>query len=537
MLSPYLAQAPIALYLPITLLIIFLSIPINGFRNHPQYILVNKASFYGGPYAWNQDNPSTCNQASIDDILSTVKTLGNDKRKLGVSVQINAFDTYTTETHEFLQNLFNLSITNDLPIGFAIDSFEFWDTRPDLWNWYNSSLPGYDPTNIQNVESTDWVLTNDTAVGISWRDWGSQFRVSPHPNLASPAVLAAYTNAVRPYIMETAQFYNSLPESKQYLLAYVKVSWEISIGTNFYFYPNGNQYINQDPHNDPSTGIIDSVQVGYNSVCTLGVQCNGNITVNALDTVVRNYLSTMGNVFLQENLPRNKLFTHGGASFGKSLSNHSILNSEQAAVIPQANPGWSFYSYAYNASAAPGIDVALDSLNNSPWGATEWYYMGGNTGNTEQQWITAFTNTLNYRNARLVDVFNWESMRTDTNGAVAGLQTVLNGSPDCLVDTVDSFTVSSINRTTVTLNWNIGPDTDTLFLDVATVPYTLPSGELSSPGIVNHQNISNQQTYTFTVPESYIGATLFGSIVSIGCNNQQLMVSSTISWIIPTPEE
>jgi len=510
------------------------SVSVYSLRNHPQYILLNKASFYNGAYAWNQDNPSTCNQASIDDILNTVGNLGTDKRRVGVSVQINAFDTYTTESHEFLQNLFNLSITNDIPIGFAIDSFEFWDTRPDLWNWFNSSLPGYNPNNIQNVESTDWISTNETALGISWRDWGSQFRVSPHPNLASPTVLAAYIDTIRPYVAQTAAFYKSLPENKQYLLAYVKISWEISIGTNFYFYPNGNQYINTNPTNDPKTGIVDSVQVGYNSICTLGLACDGNLTVNQLDTVVRNYLSTMGNVFLQEGLPRNKLLTHGGASFGKHLSNYSLLNSEQAAIIPEANPGWSFYSYAYNPPVAPGIDVALDSLNNSPWAATEWYYMGGNNGSTMEQWISAFNNTLSYRNPRLVDVFNWESMRNDKDGAVAALQTMLNNPPLCLVDTVDNFTVISIVNNTITLGWNIGPDTDNLYLDVSSVSYTLPSGELAAPTIVNHQTITNMNSFSFTLSSAYNGATLFAAIVSTGCTNQQMVISSILSWTIPS---
>jgi hypothetical protein len=34
--------------------------------------------------------------------------------------------------------------------------------------------------------------------------------------------------------------YSSLPSDKQYLLAAAKVGWEVDIGLNFYFYPNGN---------------------------------------------------------------------------------------------------------------------------------------------------------------------------------------------------------------------------------------------------------------------------------------------------------
>ncbi len=45
-------------------------------------------------------------------------------------------------------------------------------------------------------------------------------------------------------VFEVAQVlvirYNNLPSDKQYLLAAAKVGWEVDIGLNFYFYPNGN---------------------------------------------------------------------------------------------------------------------------------------------------------------------------------------------------------------------------------------------------------------------------------------------------------
>ena len=30
----------------------------------------------------------------------------------------------------------------------TIDAFEFWEGAPQLWNFWNSSLPGYDPNNV-----------------------------------------------------------------------------------------------------------------------------------------------------------------------------------------------------------------------------------------------------------------------------------------------------------------------------------------------------------------------------------------------------
>lgn len=72
-----------------------------------------------------------------------------------------------------------------------LDGINYWQARPDLWNWWDKSKPGYNPENKKNVEWTDW--TPDSAVKIGWRNWGSQHRVLPMPNLMSPAYLKACT--------------------------------------------------------------------------------------------------------------------------------------------------------------------------------------------------------------------------------------------------------------------------------------------------------------------------------------------------------
>ena len=34
----------------------------------------------------------------------------------------------------------------------VLDGENWWDQTPELWNWWNASLPGYDPGNVNNVE-------------------------------------------------------------------------------------------------------------------------------------------------------------------------------------------------------------------------------------------------------------------------------------------------------------------------------------------------------------------------------------------------
>lgn len=166
---------------------------------NPQYLCLNK--MYGcttQPGCWNEGVPSSLSQASIDLFFAAVGgERGSNLRRLCLGFQIDTLSGITAATQsETLANLLALSSANDLPVVITLDAFEFWNGRPDLWNWWNSSLPGYNPANANNVEWTDWSAENATK--IAWANWGSQFRKPPHPNLASPVFRAAVAEAVRP---------------------------------------------------------------------------------------------------------------------------------------------------------------------------------------------------------------------------------------------------------------------------------------------------------------------------------------------------
>ena len=474
-------------------------------RNYPQYILLNKAVGSGDPLAWNQANPASVSQASVNEILRALGTNGTAARRLGVSAMVSVTNdckagACPNATHAFVRNVLALSLANDLPIALTIDPFEWWDGRPDLWNFFNASAPGYNPANIQNVEWTSFDPAD--AVTIAWRDWGSQMRTVPHPNLASPGLLGEYTSAVRPIASDIAAWYAALPPARRYLLAGVRVGWEVDIGVNYYFYPGGNAYRTQPPASDPKSGVSGAVQQGFNAVCTMmqsqklvqkgdGVDsdlgpssgqgreksltlrrkatgasvgqqqhrqrhqrqqlhqqrqalqqqrqagCTGTtLTAAQLDAVVRAFFTLLADALRDEGIPRSKLFTHAGADFGDlphtttstsgavyrdlptstsspllnsgasrgplegklQLDKHPralgkfglgqepptelklaagvVWNSPADALTPAAQPGWSFYTYAFDPSKAGHIDAALDGIDGSQWACAEWLYLG-----------------------------------------------------------------------------------------------------------------------------------------------------------------
>jgi hypothetical protein len=251
--------------------------------------MLNKNPFATDANAWRQSDPATITNASFAEIAALLPLVSpGGTRRLGVTFPVSLFDTTAQQTVAFVSQLLNVATANGFAVGVALDSFEFWDARPDLWNWWNASEPGYNPANVANVEWTGWAADNATT--IAWRNWGSQFRVPPHPNLASAAVVAAAQDALRPVTDAIAGWLSTATPQQQASLAYVKVrpaagcrkgggwsvdiahtppptppwrqvGWEVAIGTNFFYYPGGNALRPLPPAQDPTSGIGQSQQV------------------------------------------------------------------------------------------------------------------------------------------------------------------------------------------------------------------------------------------------------------------------------------
>ena len=520
-------------------------------RAYPQYLVLNKANFVSDPFAFDQDRPNSASQESIDQLLSVMGGLtGSDKRRLAFSHITLLMGSNATNAMAFLNNMLNLSLANNLALSVELDVFQWWNGRPDLWNWFNTSAPGYSPSTVANVEWTCW--QPECATMLSWRNWGSQFRTpAPHPNIASPVVMAEYLSALRPFLARVGQWYASLPADKRYLLAALKVSEEVDIGPNFFFYPDGNSYIGQPAANDPKTGIADSVQQGYNAVCTAGLACSGNITRQQLDTVVQQYYTPLATAAMQACIPRNKIVAHIGADFGDGPP-QTVNNGGMAAVTTVAAPAYSIYRDAADPSpaGAGGLDVALDAIEGSAWAVGEWYLMGAN--HSVQQWASALNNTFAYRNCRQIFVFNYEAFYKDANALAAAVAALgPAAAPPCLVEPASGLSATVYGPSQngswpcgsgvpgasfcVSLSWSSPPlDADASYLDVSTLPYLLPSGALASSTVVPGTALApGAQSFAFPLlgsPSQWNGTSLYASIRSKGCGGgSQMMASDAFS--------
>ncbi|MDP3444720.1 MAG: hypothetical protein Q8T08_17830 [Ignavibacteria bacterium] len=383
------------------LMYVFLSFSLLG---------INKNDQHKEPSKYVMINNITATQESFKQFTEIFGKSKDKKIAVGAGFIISALKQSPEAAALQLKQYLSLSEQFEVPVIVQLDIEQWWGNRPDLWNWWDKNKPGYNPENRKNVEWTSW--TPDSAVKIGWRNWGRQLRVLPMPNLMSPVYREVCHVEMRKLGTIVMNWWKSLPEEKKYLLVGVKVGWESAIGVNNWYYPNGNALLEQPEANDPKYGLTtDSLPdrgvtaIGYAAVSTLGLASSGELKEEHNSEVVRLHLEDLCQLMSKCGVPRNRLFTHcGGWSQGETLYS--------AALNKYSCPGWSFYNYASDPKKDITAMKAL-ALSNAPyWGAVEWLYQGKYT---KEQWMSAFTNTLSDSRIRYMCIFNWESIKDNSN--------------------------------------------------------------------------------------------------------------------------
>lgn len=339
--------------------------------------------------------------------------------QLGVGGIISYLRHPPQQSLDALQRLLALSQEHGLPVIVQLDGEQWWQDRPDLWNWWDPSRPGYDPANAANVEWFGWGQQH--ALKIAWRNWGRQLRVLPPPNLMSQRYRAACHEAMRPLLAEIVRWRSALPPEEAHLLVGVKVGWESAIGMGSHYYPGGNDLLDKDPTLDPvQRAQADELPgrgfqpIGYAAVTTAGLASGGELREDHLAEVVRRHLDDLAAAVRAAGLPREQIFTHaGGWKEGELLY--------AAAVNEHSCPGWSFYSHARDPQGDRTAMAALATSDAPYWGAVEWLPVGAGTA---EAWESAIRTTLAADRCRYLCAYNWRKI-ADNQPALAAIRAAL----------------------------------------------------------------------------------------------------------------
>ena len=292
----------------------------------------------------------------------------------------------------------------------------------DLLNWYDSSKPGYNTNKTADVEWYGWSPTN--AVKLCWRNWGTQIRVGPQPNLLSTNFQAWERNAYTNYIPYVLQWYNSLSATQKWLFVGWKCGWETSLNSQYFYYSNGNSYYSQPPANDPTWGSPKQT-LGYNAAQTAGLKTSGVLDLGGNDydlgmKIIGKHLTYLASLAYSNGVPRGKIFLHSIPEGVDQYNTDKLLN-------PYANPGATCYpstntaALKYNASFMKTVHTSQGIYNGTGYGYGEFNQWNVNKTNYSV-WFDWFTNNLHGDPDCIYQaLYNYDTMRGNTNAEQAML--------------------------------------------------------------------------------------------------------------------
>lgn len=363
------------------------------------------------------------NQAVFEEIAE----IAEDKPSGEIDLGIGAIFSYLNQPRETtlaqLKTFLSLSERFNIPIVVQLDGEQWWGNRPDLWNWWDPSSPGYNSDNRNNVEWSGW--GPEHAIKIAWRNWGRQIRVLPPPNFMSQRYRDACHDEMNVLVPLIVKWWQELPQEKKHLLIGIKLGWESSIGVNSFHYPNGNALLDKSENEDLRTGIESDqipsrgvATIGYAAVATAELAKGGELQEAHLARIISMHLTDLCAHSGKLGVPRDKLFTHVAAWKEGELLNDAALN-------PYSCPGWSFYQHAGDPAKDTGVQRVLQKSDAPHWAAVEWLVAGD-----EQTWRKSIERTFLDPKCRYLCIYNWSGIKTD-RAAIAAIQGFLGaGEPE-----------------------------------------------------------------------------------------------------------
>lgn len=310
---------------------------------------------------------------AVADLVLRVGTTGDGcHRRLGFMVLLPAWIAdrlFPERVPIVLREAFRVAARRGVAVHVAIESHYFWGSRPDLWNYFDPSSPGYSPDNRENVEWSDW---SGTPYSARFLDWGTPQVLSPHMCYACPKIRSEVARIVREIIgapLKTG-IDGLAAAGLDDLFSGVTVTSE----------PSVDNYGVVDVADPALARFMDSLQapkvrLGYNALTRIGYGASNDPRdfPSALGEINRQFASDWAKALVLGGILPTKLYTHvAGAAGVPGWPAYEYINAPLSAAFADfARPGWTTYPIGPLASGFEPIYEELDRHGNPPWGGTE----------------------------------------------------------------------------------------------------------------------------------------------------------------------
>ena len=310
--------------------------------------------------------------ADVASLIAKIGVTGDGKtRQLGFhySIPIWAVEgQYPGKTVNVIQQSFKVARERKIAVHFSLETHYFWDTRPDLFNYFASSDPSYNPNNTANVE---------------WSDWQGTPNLHRYVNHGMPVELAphmCYLSAkIQSEVSRLGGLVGSTVKSEVDALAADGQS-QLFSGVTVTSEPSLDNYTNIDAI-DPAIGELmaksgaPKVRLGYCSFTAAGFSATNPPSdfAAAAAMVNQKWVASWSKAIAAGGVAKNRLYTHIAAAGGTPADKpFEFLNAPiDIAFVDDSRPGWTSYPMG---SLRDDFDVLYQPLaahGNPHWGGTE----------------------------------------------------------------------------------------------------------------------------------------------------------------------
>jgi hypothetical protein len=332
-----------------------------------------------GPYPGDAPDPLD----RIGPLAAKIGTTGDGKtRQLAFGPGIPFWVRDEPGIRQAIRRAFDTARQTNVAAHFLVDDHIGWDERPDLWNWYDPTKPGYNPDNKRNVEWYDWVGTANKRRYMTPSGIPSQ---SPHMCYNSPAIEKEIhrivSQVVGPALREEIDKLKL--ENKEYLFAGITVGAEpgfddyTTIPKLYRILPGLPEPMQSQERMtlDQASKLMDEdkapyARLGYCSLTNDGYSSNSPpADLNqALAHVNQKFIEFLDKQFVDIGIPCSRLYTHIAASAPQDDTNNAPIS---IAFNPYTRPGWTTYPTGILKNGFQPLYDELAKRGNPAWGGVE----------------------------------------------------------------------------------------------------------------------------------------------------------------------
>lgn len=310
--------------------------------------------------------------AGVASLISRIGVLGDGKtRQLGFhySIPIWAVEgRFPGKTLSVIQQSFQVARERQVAVHFSLETHYFWDTRPDLFNYFAPGDPSFNPNNTANVEWSDWQGTPNRHRYINH---GVPVELAPHM-----CYLAA---KIQSEVSRLGGLVGSALKTELGTLAASGQSHLFS-GLTVTSEPSLDNYTNIDSI-DPAIGEVmakagaPKVRLGYCSFTAAGYSAANPPPdfAAAAAAVNKKWVESWTKAVARGGAPTDRLYSHIAAAGGTPADRpFELLNAPiDIAFVDSARPGWTSYPMGALRDDFGVLYQALAAHGNPRWGGTE----------------------------------------------------------------------------------------------------------------------------------------------------------------------